>query len=159
MYKIKGGTATIDPKAPLWSEVQTSHADQKVVMVDPTKTARPIDIPGNPVPKLSAADIKARAVKNIGPRPKDRIPHVARKIKHLEGNTGILVSWEGQKEIGGPTNIAQTNRPLNGATPYSSADTTTIPAYPIAGSSAPTAADKTAVRNWLEFFLTRLQYD
>lgn len=159
MYQIQGSEASIKPKAPLWNEVQTDYLEQKVVLVDPAKNPRPIDIPGNPVPKLSAADIKARALKNIGPRPKDRIPNVKRKINHLEKNTGVLVSHQDVTiKVDGKTTIAQTNRPLNGSTPYSSTDPTIIPAYPTVSGNA-TAADKAAVRAWLEFFLTRLQYD
>lgn len=158
MYAIKGPTSSITPKAPLWNTVQTETTAQAAFFVNPATNARPVDVPGNPVPKLSAADIRSRAIKNIGPRPKDRIPNIARKIKHLEGNTGKFVSH--QSQVGGATNIAQTTRALNGSTPWSSTDPTIIPAYPpLSGNATPTAADKTAVRNWLEFFLTRLQYD
>lgn len=156
MYSRKGGTSAVTPLAPTWNTVQTENTAQKAFFVNPATTARPVDIPGNPVPKLSAADIRARAIKNIGPRPKDRIPNITRKIRHLEGDTGAFVSH--QKDVGGPTNIAQTTRALNGSTPFSSTDSTIIPAYPTVSGNA-TAADKTAVRNWLEFFLTRLQYD
>lgn len=159
MYSLKGPTAKITPLAPTWNTVQTNYPEQKVVLVNPATNSRPIDIPGNPVPKLSADDIRARAIKNIGPRPKDRIPNVKRKIRHLEGNTGALIGHQDISiKVDGKTTIAQTNRPLNGSTPYSSTDTTIIPAYPTVSGNA-TAADKTAVKAWLEFFLTRLQYD
>lgn len=158
MYALKGDGATRTPIAPTWNTVSVSYETQRKFVADITKVARPVDIPGNPVPKLSAADIRARAIKNIGPRPKDRIPNVRRKIRHLEGNTGKLVNHQSEITTDGMTDIAQTNRPLNGSTPYSSTDPTIIPAYPTVSGNA-TAADKTAVRAWLEFFLTRLQYD
>lgn len=158
MYAIKGSGSSITPKAPTWDTVQTENTAQKAFFVNPATNARPVDIPGNPVPKLSAADIRSRAIKNIGPRPKERIPNVNRKIKHLEGNTGKFVSHQKDTDPAGPTNIAQTSRALNGSTAYSSTDSTIIPAYPTLSGNV-TAADKTAVRNWLEFFLTRLQYD
>lgn len=158
MYAIKGPTATITPKTPVWNTADTGTTAQKAFIVNPATNPRPIDIPGFPVPKLSAADIRARAIKNIGPRPKNRIPNITRKINHLEGNTGNLISHQAQGGVDRKTNIAQTTRELNGSTPYSSTDSTIIPAYPSVSGNA-TAADKTAVRNWLEFFLTRLQYD
>jgi len=152
LYSMKGPTATVTPL----TYVTTIHTEQVDSIVDITKVARPVDIPDAPVKLLSADDIFNRAVANIGPRPKDRIPNLTRKIKHLSGKTGKLVNHETDTGVGGPTDIAKTTRVLDGTTKFS--DGTVIPAYPTV-SATPTAAEKAAVRAWLEKFLTRLQYD
>lgn len=154
LYGLKGPSGVVDPKPyPIRVNDETN---QRFVIADITKVARPIDIPGSPIVIMSAADMRQRAIDNIGPFPKNRIPNLKRKIEHLKGNTGALVNHETQKGVDGPSSFAQTNRALDGNTKFS--DNTTIPAYPVPNGST-LAADIKKVRDWLELFLSRIQYD
>lgn len=150
LYADKG-TGTVLPK----TEVTVIHDTQKACIADITKVARPIDIPGNPVVKKTAKEIYDRAVANIGPRPKERaIPSVSRKIGHLRNKTGAFVNHE--TAVGGPSNLTTTRRALNGSTTFP--DGTVIKAYPTVSATS-TAAERAAVRDWLEEFRKRLQHD
>lgn len=156
MYARKGSGATITP----YTTINVSgtkaaiQASQRECILDPTKDARPLDIPGNPVPMLTEDEIYQRAIDNIGPFPKNRIPNVTRKIEHLKSQTGAYVNH--QTEVNGPSSFTKVTRALDGKTKFS--DNVAIPAYPSI-SATPTADDIKKVRDWLELFLVRIQYD
>lgn len=157
LYSIKGSDATTSPltitKA---ADIKTTNDvnQRHVIVVDPTKTARPIDIPNNPVVGLTSDEMIARAENNIGPFPKNRIPNLTRKINHLKARTGAFVDH--QLQVKGPSSFTQVDRKLDGNTKFP--DGETIPAYPVPNGST-AAADIKKVRDWLELFLTRIQYD
>ena len=79
---------------------------------------------------------------------------MTRKIEHLKGNTSARIHH--QSEVGGATDIAEVKRALNGITKFP--DGTTIPAYPTLAATI-TDAERKKVRDWLELFLSRIQYD
>jgi hypothetical protein len=151
LYSIKGPGSTKTPR----TDVHGYSEAQKVCVADITKVARPIDIPGNPVVKMTQNEILQRAETNVGPFPKNRIPNVARKIKHLQDRTGAYIDHQTQIPLSIRT-LPSTTRALNGTTKFS--DGTTIPAYPTPPAT-PTAADIKKIRDWLELFLSRIQYD
>jgi hypothetical protein len=151
LYSTKGPTSKITPGT---SVTVAQDPPQKDYVVDITKVARPIDIPNASVPKLTAAEIRQRAIDNIGPFPRNRIPHLTRKIEHLKANTSARIHH--QSEVGGATNIAEVKRALDGKTTFP--DGTVIGAYPTPPTT-PAATDIKKIRDWLETFLTRIQYD
>jgi hypothetical protein len=150
LYSIQGPGSKYKPR----TVVHGYSEAQKVCVADITKVPRPVDIPGSPVVKMSQADILQRAENNVGPFPKNRIPNIARKIKHLKDKTGKYVNHE--SEVGGPSSFSTVTRALDGTTKFP--DGVTIPAYPTPPAS-PTATDIKKIKDWLELFLSRIQYD
>lgn len=146
LYSIKGPGSKITPG----TDVTVIDPQQKSYVVDINKVSRPIDIPGNPVPKLTADEIRQRAIDNIGPFPKNRIPHMVRKIKQLRANGSKWVNH--QTQVGGFTDFGAATyaRKLDGTTKFP--DGTAIPPYP-------STTDVKIIRNWLELFLKQIQYD
>ena len=157
LYSMKGPGAKITPGTT--TSVSGSTADAKAkqlaLVVDITKVGRPVDIPDNPVVKMTANEIHQRAIDNLGPFPKKRIANLQRKTDHIKLQTGAFVNHETQSGVNGPSSLTATARALNGTTTM---DGTTIPVYPTISNPA-TADQKKKVREWLEFFLSRIQYD
>lgn len=153
LYSIKGPDSKITPG----TSVTVSQSGQTAYIADIAKTARPIDIPNAPVVKLTADEIRQRAIDNVGPFPKNRIPHLARKIQHLRDNGSKWINH--QDQVGGPTDFGTTKyeRALDGTTKFT--DGTTIPAYPTFLSTDDDAKKRAKVRTWLELFLKQIQYD
>ena len=152
LYSIKGPDSKITPGT---SVTVAQDPPQKDYIADITKVARPIDIPNAPVSKLSAEEIRQRAIDNVGPFPKNRIPHLTRKIQHLKDNGSSRINH--QSQVGGFTDFgtAKYERKLDGTTKFP--DGTTIPAYPTLGTKV--EDNWKNVRAWLELFLKQIQYD
>jgi hypothetical protein len=152
LYSIKGPGSKVTPG----TTVTVSQSGQMAYVADVTKVARPLDIPNASVTKFTATEIRQRAIDNLGPFPKNRIPHMRRKIQHLQDNGSARINH--QSQVGGFTDFGTTKyeRKLDGITKFP--DGTVIPAYPTIPAT-PTAADKKKVTDWLELFLSRIQYD
>jgi hypothetical protein len=152
LYSIKGPGSKITPGTTV---TVAKDPPQKSYIADITKVARPLDIPNAPIVKLTADEIRQRAIDNIGPFPKNRIPHMIRKIQQLKDNTGARINH--QNDVGGPTDTGTTKyeRKLDGTTKFP--DNTPIPAYPTLGTNQETNWKN--VRAWLELFLKQIQYD
>ena len=157
LYADRGKTTYPMPDTKVWGRNGSTLTATEASKVVPTTSARPIDIPGAPVQALSQADLYNRALLNVGPRPKDKNaagkhpqPHIQRQYDKLKLKDGAWVNH--QSEVGGFSNLSQTNRSLrNGTGKFK--DGTTIPPFPSDHTN------KTAVRAWLRRFLDDVQYD
>lgn len=121
--------------------------------------ARPIDIPGSPVPLLTADEIYKRGKDNVGPRPKERAAcavSVQRVITKLVNKTGRFVDHPSQVgDLSVLPPAARSLRSQNAGTPPKFKDgITVIPEYP-----TDFAINKGEVRNWLKKFSDELQFD
>lgn len=147
LYGWQGTGAKVKPTNTIFLR---DAAQQKPFVVD----RRPIDCP-TPVKALSAQEIYDRAVKNVGPRPKERnVPSVARAINKLRNKTGKYVQIPSQ--VGGPSFLAPTKRALGqeggSDSPGKFLDGSPIP-------SLPNASDVAAMKTWLRAFKDSVQFD
>ena len=158
LYGWKGGSSTSTYKTP-GNEVEYSDAGKPYcteggVKVNVEVSTPPIDIPNAPVKALTAQGIYDRALKNAGPRPKERFGHTARVMKKVQDKAGKWVNHE--SEVGGRTPYTLTTRKLDGSAKF--ADGTIITAPPTF-SNPPTATQIAAGKAWIAEFTKRVQYD
>lgn len=148
LYGWKGANSTATPG----TKVEFgSRGEPAGVMKD----VKPIDINDHPVSALSADGIYARALANIGPRPKERAnPNVARQITKLREKKG---SWvDHQTQVNGTANLGftqlgKTTRSLrDGSTKFASGEA--IPAFPTSNTAANAKA-------WLRRFKDEVSLD
>ena len=117
-------------------------------------SSRPVDCPV-PVKALPAQAIYDRALRNVGPRPKERlIPSVAKAVDRLRRRTGRYVHVPA--DVGGPSVLKAAARPLGpegaSASPGRFPDGTPIPPMPRSNDAA-------AMSRWLRRFKDSVQFD